>query len=55
MTRQLLCHMEWSTSKYFKHTEPQKKHGPKKYDSQFSVYVYNEILYMCNDKILVQW
>ena len=39
------------------YTEPQKKRHTKKYNSQFSLPslpVYNEIVYMSNDKILVQ-
>ena len=36
------------------YNEPQKKRHTKKYNSQFSLHLYNEIVYMCNDKILVQ-
>ena len=36
------------------YTEPQKKRRTKKYYSQFSLHLYNEIVHMCNDKILVQ-
>ena len=28
------------------YTEPQKKHRTKKYNSQFSLHLYNEIVYM---------
>ena len=35
------------------YTEPQNKSCTKKYNSQF-LHLYNEIVYMCNDKILVQ-
>ena len=37
-----------------KYTEPQKKRRTKKYNSQFFFHLNNEIVYMCNDKILVQ-
>ena len=37
-----------------KYTEPQKKRRTKKYYSQFSLHLYNEFVYICNDKILVQ-
>ena len=32
-----------------------KETSHKKYNSQLSLHLYNEIVYMCNDKILVQW
>ena len=35
------------------YTEPQKKRRTKK-KNPFSLHLYNEIVYMCNDKILVQ-
>ena len=38
----------------FIHTEPQKKRRTKQYNSQFSLHLYNEIVDMCKDKILVQ-
>ena len=31
-----------------------KETSHKKYDSQFSLHLNNEIVYMCNDKMLVQ-
>ena len=44
------------TEKYILvYTELQKKCCTKKYNSQFSLHLYNEIVHMCNDKILVQW
>ena len=36
------------------YTEQQKKPGTEKYNSQFSLHLFKEIVYMCNDKILVQ-
>ena len=36
------------------YTEPQKKCHTKKYNSHSSLHLYNEIVCMCNDKILVQ-
>ena len=36
------------------YTELRKKHRTKKYNSQFSLHLYNEIVYIYNDKILVQ-
>ena len=36
------------------YTELQKKRHTKEYKSQFSLHLCNEIVYMCNDKILVQ-
>ena len=35
------------------YNELQKKCRTKKYNSQFSLHLYNEIVYKCNDKILV--
>ena len=36
------------------YTEPQKKRRPKQVQFSVLLYLYNEIVYMCNDKILVQ-
>ena len=32
-----------------------KETSHKKYNSRFSLHLYNEIVNMCNDKIQVQW
>ena len=33
------------------YTDPQKKHcTKKKYNSEFSLHLYNEFVFMCNDK-----
>ena len=32
-------------------TEPQKKRRTKKYNFQFFLYLYNEIIYMFNDNV----
>ena len=59
----LICFWKGRTNKmlpnyrfnvFLKYTEPQKKRHTKKYNSQFSLHLYNEIVYMCTDKILVQ-
>ena len=46
--------LEWNLDNIFRYTEPQKKRCKKKYNSPFSLPLYIEIVYMCNDKILVQ-
>ena len=39
---------------YYMYTEPQKKRRTKIQFSILTTFIYNEIVYMCKDKILMQ-